>query len=549
MAATFIHLSGSKRGTVETRGEEHIKIGSGEECDFRFDLQRDPLVAALHAEIRFENCEYSLSDKGRGTFVNNRMAPEIILQDGDIIEFGEGGPKVRFRIRPEDQPCKPFRDICADCFDRTILGGKNRLVAFPSFFKTMLQEVYREASWKVRVSVFSILFLMIASIVGSPLFLYKSYVDRLHYEKSLLRLSGEMQSDRLSQKELEKRLLEAREQLTHYRTETEAALTRLRQERDRLETQLKDSTDLAEQGDARIRDLESQLSVATRKIHDLEREEKAGESVIQRDMGGVAFLEVVYTFEDQAGRRIRFSRVDSSGEPVRDAAGEAPVSVEGKGPIVSIRSSGTGFLVRAGEILTNRHVAEPWWEDQGAKPFIDSGFRPVSILSRAFFPGIKEPFPLRTHRLSDKADVALLRFDQKGVKLPVLNLDSSPGAAIVGRPVILIGYPTGVEALLARVDPATLRKMIETQGSRVNEIINELSQQGLIRPLATWGHVSDVRPHQLTYDALTTSGGSGSPIVNTRGKVIGINHAVLVSFTGSNFGIPIRFGLELMDQR
>jgi len=257
MPATFIHLSGSKRGQVETRAAENITIGSG---------------------------------KGPGTFVNHRMAPEIILQDGEILGFGEGGPKVRFRIRPEDQPCKPFRDICADCFDLTLLGGKDRLVAFPSFLRTMLQGIYRDASWKVRVSVVSIFFLMIGSIVGSPLLLYKSYLDRLHYEKSLLGLSAEMQSDRLSQTGLEKRLLEAREQLTHYRTETEAALTRLRQERDRLETQLQDPTDIAERGDARIRDLESKLSVATREIHDLEREERAGESVLQRDMGGVAFL-------------------------------------------------------------------------------------------------------------------------------------------------------------------------------------------------------------------------------------------------------------------
>lgn len=549
MGATFVHLSGSKRGKVEALADETIKIGSEDECHLRFDPQSDPLVAPLHAEIRFENCQYILSDKGQGTFVNNRMIPEIILEDGDIIEFGAGGPKVRFRIRPEDRPCKPFRDICADCMDRTLVAGGNRLVAFPLFLKTMLLEVYREASWKVRLSFFSVLFLIIGSILGSPLLLYKSYLDRLHYEKSLLRLSGEIQSDRLSQKELERRLLEARGQLTHYRTETEAALARLGQERDRLEAQLKESADFLGKRDKRIKDTELQLSIAARQIRELEREQRAGENIIQRYMGGVALVEVAYTFENDAARQIRFLRVDSSGEPARDATGEALVSVEGKGPVVQIRSSGTGFLISAGQILTNRHVAEPWWADKAVRPFIDSGFRPVRVHFRAFFPGIKEPFPLRTHRLSDKADVALLRFDQRGIKFPVLNLDSSPRAAIVGRPVILIGYPAGIEALLARVDPATLRKIIGIQGRRVNEITNELSQHGLIRPLTTWGHLSDVQPHQVTYDALTTSGGSGSPILNTQGKVIGINQAMLESFAGSNFGIPSRFGLELMDQK
>lgn len=212
MGATFIHLSGSKRGKVETLAEEIIKIGSGDECNLRFDPQGDPLIPPLHAEIRFENCEYILSDRGQRTFVNNRMVPEIILQDGDIIEFGEGGPKVRFRIRPEDRACKPFRDICVDCADLTLVAAGNRLVAFPSFLKAMLRQVYREASWKVRVAFFSVFFLMVGSILGSPLLLYKSYLDRLHYETSLLHISKEIQSDRVSRKELERRLLEAREQ-------------------------------------------------------------------------------------------------------------------------------------------------------------------------------------------------------------------------------------------------------------------------------------------------------------------------------------------------
>lgn len=549
MSATFIHLSGSKRGRVQALAEELIKVGTAEDCNLRFDFQSDAVVAPQHAEIHFENCEYILSDKGKGTFVNNHMVPEIILQDGDIIEFGAGGPKVRFRIRPEERPCKPFRDICADCLDRTILASANRLLAFPSFLRAMLREVYREASWKVRVLFFSVFFLMVGSILGSPLLLYKSYLDRLHYERSLLRLSREMQSDRLSQTDLERTLLEAQQQFSQYRTETGTALARLREERERLETQLKESSTVLERRDKAIEEIESRLSAAATKIRDLEREQGAGERVIQQYIGGVAFVESAYALEDKTGRRVRFLGIDSSGEPLRDVTGGARVSVEGQGPVVQVRSSGTGFLVRTGEIVTNRHVAEPWWEDKAVKPFVDSGFRPVTVLFRAFFPGIPEPFPLRLHRVSGTADVALLRFDQKGAKLPVLKLDTRPTSAVVGRPIILIGYPVGIEALLARVDPTTLKKVFETQGNRVEEITTELSRRGLIRPLTTWGHLSEVQSHQVTYDALTTSGGSGSPIFNTQGGVIGINQAMLESFAGSNFGIPSRLVVELMGQK
>jgi serine protease Do len=46
--------------------------------------------------------------------------------------------------------------------------------------------------------------------------------------------------------------------------------------------------------------------------------------------------------------------------------------------------------------------------------------------------------------------------------------------------------------------------------------------------------------------AQTTSGGSGGPIFNDQGKVIGINFAMVRDFGGSNFVIPVRFGESLL---
>ncbi len=101
MKATFVHLSGSKRGETEVFQRERLQIGSHPESELT--LQGGP-VAPFHAEIRFENCEYLLRDLGTpdGTFVNGGQISEIILQDGDLIEFGVGGHKLRFRTRPED---------------------------------------------------------------------------------------------------------------------------------------------------------------------------------------------------------------------------------------------------------------------------------------------------------------------------------------------------------------------------------------------------------------------------------------------------------------
>ncbi len=404
-------------------------------------------------------------------------------------------------------------------------------------------------SWKRRLGLFSLFLLLAGVMIGFPFLVYRSYVDRRDYERSLLRLSRELQTDRLSQRELEREVAEARSELSRYRTETDAALARLQEEKQRLQEQVVEAARLLEQRGQRIGEVESRLAVATRRIREIERDREIAQQVIGKYLPGVAYVEVAYTFEDGKGRRIRFEKVDFAGEPVTDAAGEASVSVEAGGPVVHIRSSGSGFLIGENKLLTNRHVVEPWMQNEAAGPFLKKGFRAVRTMLRAFFPGVKKAVVMKVVRLSSKeADLALLEFEAKGMQLPVLEFERDAHGAQLGRPIILIGYPAGVESLLARVDPVTLKKIKDLRGSKVVAITDDLSQEGLIRPLVTWGHLSEIRQHQLTYDALTTSGGSGSPILNIQGKVIGINQAMLKSFAGSSFGIPAGLALEFIGE-
>ena len=51
---------------------------------------------------------------------------------------------------------------------------------------------------------------------------------------------------------------------------------------------------------------------------------------------------------------------------------------------------------------------------------------------------------------------------------------------------------------------------------------------------------------RLVYDAQTTSGGSGGPLFNDSGKVIGVNFAILSGFSGSNFAVPISRAAKLL---
>jgi len=111
---------------------------------------------------------------------------------------------------------------------------------------------------------------------------------------------------------------------------------------------------------------------------------------------------------------------------------------------------------------------------------------------------------------------------------------------VTGDPVVLIGYPTGIEGILARAGSDTSRKLAEN-ATRSPRLFRNCSPKILIRPTTTQGHIGDVQ-RQIVYDAATTSGGSGGPLFNRDGKVIGVNFAILNDFAGSNLAFPVRYG-------
>ena len=79
------------------------------------------------------------------------------------------------------------------------------------------------------------------------------------------------------------------------------------------------------------------------------------------------------------------------------------------------------------------------------------------------------------------------------------------------------------------------------QSDRINDITaaSELAALSLIRPSATCGHLGDVVGDKLIYDAPTAHGGSGGPVFNTRGEVIGINSAYMDGFSGGTLGVSV----------
>jgi serine protease Do len=154
------------------------------------------------------------------------------------------------------------------------------------------------------------------------------------------------------------------------------------------------------------------------------------------------------------------------------------------------QSLGSGVIVRAdGLILTNNHVV------QGGQDIV------VSLSD-------KREFKAKVQLSDPRTDLAVLKIDAKGERLPTVEFGNSD-ALSVGDVVLAIGDPFGV-------------------GQTVT--------MGIVSALARAN--SDASNYQffIQTDAAINPGNSGGALVTTDGKLAGINTAI-VSPSGGNVGI------------
>jgi len=177
---------------------------------------------------------------------------------------------------------------------------------------------------------------------------------------------------------------------------------------------------------------------------------------------------------------------------------------------------GTGFVVSdKGHILTNAHVVS----ENGARAdkvtvvFKDAGEQTARV--EAAIVGV-----------DDGSDVALLKVDPSQVgELNVLQLGDSEKVK-VGEPVVAIGNPLGFDLSLTEGIVSAVDRSLQSPNGMV--ISNGIQT-----------------------DAAINSGNSGGPLIDSSGKVIGINEQI-ASQSGGNeglgFAVPINTAVDVMEE-
>ena len=201
------------------------------------------------------------------------------------------------------------------------------------------------------------------------------------------------------------------------------------------------------------------------------------------------------------------------------------------------RVAGTGFVVADGLVATNRHVAEPWYGDPEAEALIQRGA--VGKLEKllAYFPDMPTAIDIDPVVVSPLHDLAIVRFMNNVPGKTFSPLPLADQAGTPGELVSVVGYPMGVAGMVAKSPQAVYERLAYRHDDA--GAASELAALSLIRPSATYGHLGDVVGSKIVYDAPTAHGGSGGPVFDSHGHVIGINTAYMDGFSGGTLGISV----------
>ncbi len=505
--ASFEHLTGRMRGTTTWLGGEDLKIYLGPVFQLQITTGDNSIPASTEiARLARHTDTYEIeANEGEQLWINGQPQDKKILRHGDMIEFGERGPVSRYNLYHEaDVVHHSVGDVVQDTVNYLRASRKSLPVRFFYAACQITRRLTHQTTILFRMAV--VLSLCVLAVLA-----YKQYQVNHLLQLQLEKGASELDSFARSLAQTQDSAL------------TPGDLEALRQE------------------------LNPSVEAHERRLAELERRWTAGRQIIADSSASVIFLQASYGFREIGSTRMLRHVINAEGRPRLTPFGSPMLSVDGKGPVAERQLTGTGFVLSGTRLLvTNRHVALPWEKGSDIKTLGDAGLKPVMIRFLGYYPGQIKPASLQLVRASDTADVALIG-TVKNLNPPAkLGISLARKLPEPGDQVLILGYPTGLRSMLAQAGEAFVRQLQSAKISGFWDIAAKLAHDNRIRPLASKGIVGQVTGEAIVYDAETTHGGSGGPVLNDKGKVVAVNSAILPTFGGSNIGVPAFRVLKLL---
>ncbi len=486
-AAALEHLTGPCRGQLSWVTNDAAQAWFAAGQPFRIRAPDQPVPDA-RCVARFTREADGFQIHATGTcpiWVNRQPVEQAVLRHGDMIEFGEDGPLSRIRIYSEDhRPDPTVSEILSDA--NSYIRSSRR--ALPVRLARGAGGAIRRVLFQTTV-LFRVMVLALLAAIFTLLF-WQWRIDQTLIA-SVDRQVGALASD------VERTRLEA------LRPED---LTALRQD----------------------------LSGSLDRLDSLEAQREAATQVIADARSSVVFLQASYGLQHKESGKMLRHQMDFGGELAYDDDGSPRFTLDPGGPVAEAQITGTGFLIADdGRLVTNRHVAHPWEDDHDPS---SSEMQPVMLRFQAWFPGHAAPIPVTTIAVSDRVDLAVLRLETPPDSATGLQIATAPSAS--GEAIIVMGYPTGLRSLLAQSGEDFVAQLEKDGETGFWAVASRLGQANLIAPLSTRGIIGRVSQPTMVYDAETTHGGSGGPVLDMTGAVVAVNTAIIPEFGGSNLGVP-----------
>lgn len=493
------NLTGPSRGRITWLSSDQLRVEVGADSVLRLgqDLSATSSAGA-RAQLSWSGQTYEIETLADSDiWVNGRKIGTAHLLHGDMIEFGTDGPMSRFRLCGNNFPTRwPVEVILSDAVayartSRKPFGSRLSNAMFDSVRRILL-----ETTIVFRVTV--VLMLMVLTT-----FVVWQYRSDIRMEQTLQKEAMRLEAIAIALAETRQEALGADE------------LAVLREQ------------------------LDMKLSTNAERLDLLEQRLGASARVISESTASVAFVQGAYGLRQVESGKLLRHVLGPDGSPMQTPFGKPLVDPEGTGDPLEFQFTGTGFLLKeSGKLVTNRHVALPWTGNDRMLAFEQSGLAPEMLKLLIFLPGLPTPFEAEFLASSDTADLALLSVAAAATKDRGLTL--ATGEPEIGDEVIVIGFATGLRALLAQAGSEFVSALQEKGETDFWTVATRLSEQDRIAPLASRGIIAQITSKAVIYDAETTVGGSGGPALDRNGHVVAVNAAILPEFGGANIGVPVR---------